>query len=66
MWKKRAVCLVVLGYVGIMLSGCEEEELIYKEDLKAPISDIEESIEAELEMLNPDHDLEVTISPDSD
>jgi hypothetical protein len=64
MVKHRLIVpLVVLGT--LLLTGCEETKLTYK-GKQYPVSQLEEIIENELELENPDYDLDVNVMQDSD
>lgn len=60
--------LIMLGTgmtMATLLSGCTEGNLIYK-DKEMPVSEVEERISNELEVENPDFDLEVNITEEVD
>ncbi|QZA70243.1 sugar-binding protein [Bacillus phage 278BB001] len=61
---------VLVGAVGSLLlvgtlTGCSESTMIYK-DQERPVSEVEEIIADQLEVENPDLDLEVNISEETE
>jgi hypothetical protein len=62
----RVFAAFVLGIIMLLLlSGCSEGTITYKEK-DMPVSEAEERIADELEVENPDLDLEVNITEESD
>ncbi|MED4914348.1 hypothetical protein [Parageobacillus thermoglucosidasius] len=61
---KKAITLLVLLIVAL-LAGCEEGKIYYKGKLR-PVSEVEEIIADQLEVENPDLDLEVSIFEESE
>lgn len=51
--------------ISILLAACEEKKITYQET-KMTVSEAEERIADQLEVENPDDDLEVSISEESD
>jgi hypothetical protein len=57
---------IIISFVGIMLlSGCGISELKFEKETET-VENIEEILENRLEAENPEHDLDVTISTDTD
>lgn len=63
--KKKLALLSGLTALSAMLIGCEEQEVYYKDQLR-PVSQVEEIIADQLEVENPDMDLEVNIYQESE
>lgn len=62
---KRLVVVASLLSISILLAACEEKKIMYQET-KMTVSEAEERIADQLEVENPDYDLEVSISEESD
>lgn len=59
---KKKIGVLLLGFIAVLgLVGCEEQEIIYQDKLR-PVSQVEEIISDQLEIENPELDLEVNIS----
>lgn len=65
MLVKRFVVVVSLLSISLILAACEEKKITYQET-KMTISEAEERIADQLEVENPDYDLEVSITEESD
>ncbi|MCM3774010.1 hypothetical protein M3225_26705 [Priestia aryabhattai] len=65
MFLKRVVVMASLLSISILLAACEEKKITYQET-KMTVSEAEERIADQLEVENPDDDLEVSISEESD
>jgi hypothetical protein len=52
--------LLVIGSIATLLSGCSDGTIIYK-GVERPVSEVEEIIADELEVENPELDLELNI-----
>jgi len=61
---KKILTFVALLLV-VILAGCEERKIYYEGKLR-PVSDVEEIIADQLEVENPNLDLDVNISEESD
>lgn len=57
--------LIVSAAAALLLAGCSESTVIYK-GKEMPVSEAQERIADELEVENPDRDLEVQIYDESD
>ncbi len=62
--KKKPIILIA-AVSALTLAGCQEPKIEYNGQLM-PVSEAEERIADELEVENPDLDLEVMISEESD
>ncbi|MGN7485302.1 hypothetical protein ACTHPB_27670 [Priestia megaterium] len=62
---KRLVVVASLLSISILLAACEEKKITYQET-KMTVSEAEERIADQLEVENPDDDLEVSITEESD
>ncbi|QFR56271.1 hypothetical protein PPK15_gp58 [Bacillus phage 000TH010] len=60
---------IILGIAGVFtavaLTGCSESTMIYK-GKERPVSEVEEMISDQLEVDNPDMDLDVSITEETD
>jgi len=65
MFIKRLVTVVGLLSISILLAACEEKKIMYQ-DTKMKVSEVEDRIADQLEVDNPDEDLDVSITSDSD
>ncbi|WP_162595948.1 hypothetical protein [Bacillus sp. CGMCC 1.16541] len=61
--KKKIVFASALGL--LLLTGCQESTIQYQGE-RMPVSEVEEIIADQLEVENPDMDLEVSIFEESD
>lgn len=57
--------LVLVASLTALLAACEEQEIYYKGQQR-PVSEVEEIIADELEVENPEFDLEVKIYEESE
>lgn len=57
--------LIVSVAIALLLAGCSESRVVYK-GKEMPVSEAQERIADELEVENPDRDLEVQIYEESD
>lgn len=62
---KRVLICAVLLTASLVIGGCAESEIYYEGELR-PVSQVEEIIADQLEVENPEMDLEVSIYKDSD
>lgn len=62
---KRLVIVTSLLSISFLLAACEEKKITYQET-KMTVSEAEERIADQLEVENPDYDLEVSITEESD
>ena len=62
---RRIVAVFSLLSISILLAACEERKITYQET-KMTVSEAEERIADQLEVENPDYDLEVSITEESD
>jgi hypothetical protein len=62
---KKKILIGVLGLSVLGLAACEEQKITYQEN-KISVSEAEERIADQLEVENPDLDLEVSITEESD
>lgn len=63
--KKKMLIVGVLGMSVLGLGACSEQTIKYQKE-KMTVSEAEERIADQLEVENPDLDLEVSISQESD
>ncbi|WP_142339773.1 hypothetical protein [Priestia megaterium] len=63
--KKKMLVVGILGASLLGLAACEEQKITYQEK-RMSVSEAEERIADQLEVENPDLDLEVSISEESD
>lgn len=61
----KKTVLIIAALSAITLAGCSEGEIVYKGKLM-PVSDAQEIMADELEVENPDLDLEVQIYEESE
>ncbi|MGI2329678.1 hypothetical protein [Planococcus sp. YIM B11945] len=62
---KKTTLIIGTLLAAVLLAGCTEGTVIYQ-DKEMPISEAQERIADQLEVENPDRDLEVTIYDESD
>jgi hypothetical protein len=63
--KKKVTGLFIFAVITAILTGCEEGTVMY-EGKDQPVSTVEEIIADKLEVDNPELDLEVSITEESD
>ena len=63
---KKILVIISMMSVSIVLASCGGERTITYKDEQMPMSDAEEKIADELEVENPDLDLELSITEETD